>query len=183
MAALLGADLELAGSIVVQRSAEGGRLELANINAPGQIVVAGGVEDIDWLSENSRDLGVRRVIPLKVAGGFHSSFMEPAANEVGEALAELELSPPAFPVWSNTTAKPHDVEDVRRLLREQVVSTVRFSESLSDMAATGIDTFIHVGPGDVTAGMARRTVRDARTLVVSKIAEIDEVAGSLGTMA
>jgi [acyl-carrier-protein] S-malonyltransferase len=182
MAALIGADLELARSVVERRSAEGGRLELANINAPGQIVVAGSAVDIDWLSENSRDLGVRRVIPLKVAGAFHSSFMESAADEVGKALAELDIAQPAFPVWSNTTAKPHDVADVRRLLRDQLVSTVRFSESLSDMAASGIDTFVHVGPGDVTAGMARRTVSDAKVLVVSKIDEIDEAAGSLGTM-
>ena len=183
MAALLGADLELARSVVEQRSSEGGRLELANINAPGQVVVAGGADDIEWLSENSRDLGVRRVIPLKVAGAFHSSFMDPAADDVGEALAELEVETPAFPVWSNTTAKPHDVADVRRLLREQVVSTVRFSEILLDMAGSGIDTFVHVGPGDVTAGMARRTVSDAQTLVVSEIDEIDGVADTLGTMA
>jgi [acyl-carrier-protein] S-malonyltransferase len=183
MAALIGADLELARSVVERRESEGGRLELANINAPGQIVVAGGVDDIEWLSESSRDLGVRRVIPLKVAGAFHSSFMESAADEVGKALEELEFAQPEFPVWSNTTAKPHDVADVRHLLREQVVSTVRFSESLSGMADSGIDTFVHVGPGDVTAGMARRTVRDATVLVVSEIAEIDDAAGSLGTMA
>lgn len=182
MAALIGADLELARSVVERRSAEGGRLEIANINAPGQIVVAGGADDIEWLSENSEDLGVRRVIPLKVAGAFHSSFMETAADEVGIALAELDMAEPDFPVWSNTTAKPHDVSDIRRLLRDQVVSTVRFSDSLADMAASGIDTFVHVGPGDVTAGMARRTVSDARVLVVSKIDEIDEAAASLGTM-
>lgn len=183
MAALIGADLELARSVVEQRSTEGGRLEVANINAPGQIVVAGGAEDLEWLTENSRAFGIRRVIPLKVAGAFHSSFMESAADEVGRALAELEIAHPDFPVWSNTTAKPHDVGDVRRLLRDQVVSTVRFSESLLDMAASGIDTFVHVGPGDVTAGMARRTVSDARVLVVSKIDEIDDAVGSLGTMA
>lgn len=183
MAALIGADLDIARSVVDQRASDGGRLEVANINAPAQIVVAGSAKDIEWLSENSRDLGVRRVIPLKVAGAFHSSFMESAADEVGKALAELEITQPAFPVWSNTTARPHEVGDVRRLLREQVVSTVRFSDSLSDMAKSGIDTFVHVGPGDVTAGMARRSVTDARVLVVSKMEEIDEVAGSLGTMA
>lgn len=183
MAALIGADLELARSVVERCSAEGGRLEIANINAPGQIVVAGGADDIEWLSEGSRELGVRRVIPLKVAGAFHSSFMEPAADEVNQALAELEFGQPAFPVWSNTTARPHVVSDVRTLLRDQVVSTVRFSESLLDMAASGIDTFVHVGPGDVTAGMARRTVSDVRVLAVSKFEEIDGAAESLGTMA
>lgn len=183
MAALLGADLDLARSVVKQRADEGGRLEIANINAPGQVVLAGGADDIEWLSENARDLGVRRMIPLKVAGAFHSSFMQSAADAVGEAIAELDITEPAFPVWSNTTARRHDVDEVRRLLKDQVVSTVRFSESLSDMAASGIDTFVHVGPGDVTAGMARRTVADAAVLVVSKIDEIDDAADTLGTMA
>lgn len=183
MAALLGADLGTARSVIQESGARGGRLELANINAPGQIVVAGGAKDIDWLTENARDLGVRRVIPLKVAGAFHSSFMEPAALAVESALQGLEVSEPAFPVWSNTTAEPHTRAQVAELLAKQVVSTVRFSESLESMASAGIDTFIHVGPGDVTAGMARRTVTDAEVLVVSTVEEIDDAAASLGTMA
>ena len=169
--------------MIQESGARGGRLELANINAPGQIVVAGGAKDIDWLTENARDLGVRRVIPLKVAGAFHSSFMEPAALAVESALQGLEVSEPAFPVWSNTTAEPHTRAQVAELLAKQVVSTVRFSESLESMASAGIDTFIHVGPGDVTAGMARRTVTDAEVLVVSTVEEIDDAAASLGTMA
>ena len=84
MAALLGADEELADSVCEQSRAQGGALQVANVNAPGQVVVAGSASDIDWLVANSADLGVRRVIPLKVSGAFHSSFMEPAATRVGE---------------------------------------------------------------------------------------------------
>lgn len=183
MAALIGADLDLARVVVDERSAGGGRLEIANINAPGQIVVAGGAADLDWLTENARDLGVRRVIPLKVAGAFHSSFMESAAVAVGQALSRLTIEEPDFPVWSNTTARPHDAKQIPDLLRRQVVSTVLFSDSLVDMAASGIDAFVHVGPGDVTAGMARRTVTDARVVAVSNIADIDGAVETLGTMA
>lgn len=182
MAALMGADAGLAAQVASNRQTEGGRLEVANINAPGQVVVAGSLEDIEWLAERGRDLGVRRVVPLKVAGGFHSRFMEPAAAEVGEALGEVSFEPPSFPVWSNTTARPHQEEEIQETLTSQVLSTVRFEESLLDMAAHGVDTFVHVGPGDVTAGMARRSVDGANVHVVSEMADIPAVVDSLVTV-
>lgn len=182
MAALIGADPGLAAELASARQSEGGRLEVANINAPGQVVVAGGQDDIEWLAENGRDLGVRRVIPLKVAGAFHSSFMQPAAEEVGRALGDVAFQPPSFPVWSNTTARPHEPDEIAAKLTSQVVSTVRFEESLLDMAAAGVDTFVHVGPGDVTAGMARRTVDAAEVHVISEVADIPAVTDALVTV-
>jgi [acyl-carrier-protein] S-malonyltransferase len=182
MAALIGVDEEQAEVIAAKRRAEEGRLEVANINAPGQIVVAGGEADMEWLASARHDLGVRRVIPLNVAGAFHSSFMKPASTEVAEALDRIEVSEPSFPVWSNTTAQPHSREEITEVLARQVVSTVRFRESLEDMARRGIRTFVHVGPGDVTAGMAKRTVRDAEVLVVSEIGGIPTAIDALGTM-
>lgn len=182
MAALIGADLDLAETVVARRAAEGGRLSIANINAPGQIVVAGGADDLRWLSESSRHLGVRRVIPLKVAGGFHSIFMKPAAERVGSALQSVNITEPRFPVWSNTTARPHEPGRIAELLKQQVVSPVRFSDSLVDMFEAGIDVFVHLGPGDVTAGMARRCVPDAPVLVASTPSEVGEVVAALGTM-
>lgn len=182
MAALMGADAELAKEVAHKRRGEGGRLEVANINAPGQVVVAGSTDDIQWVSDNARDLGVRRAMPLKVAAAFHSSFMEPAAEEVGDALSRVEFSDPEFPVWSNTAARPHETADLAATLRSQVVSTVLFEESLRDMAAAGVDTFVHIGPGDVTAGMARRTVDEATVHVISGLADIPDVAKSLSTV-
>ncbi len=183
MAALIGADIDLVQSITAQRVADGGRLEVANVNAPGQVVVAGGAEDISWLAENARGLGVRRVIPLKVAGAFHSSFMAPAADLVEEALASLDFDEPRFPVWSNTTAERHTRGEIASLLTEQVVSPVQFSASLVNMSQSGIGTFVHVGPGDVTAGMVRRTLPEADVIVVSSPDQVHDAAGALGTMA
>jgi [acyl-carrier-protein] S-malonyltransferase len=182
MAALIGADAHLASEVVDLRRAAGGRLEVANINAPGQVVVAGSQEDIQWLADSARDLGVRRAIPLKVAGAFHSSFMESAAGEVGEALSQIEFSSPEFPVWSNTTARPHETTKMAETLRSQVVSTVRFEECLEGMAEGGVDTFVHIGPGDVTAGMAKRTVDGAEVHVVSETGDIPGAAESLVTV-
>jgi [acyl-carrier-protein] S-malonyltransferase len=182
MAALIGVDADEAEKVAATRRAGGGRLSVANVNAPGQIVVAGGQADLEWLAENGRDLGVRRVIPLKVAGAFHSSFMQPASDRIAAALDAIVFSEPAFPVWSNTTARPHSTGDLPATLASQVVSQVRFAESLQDMASAGIGTFVHVGPGDVTAGMARKTVADAEVLVVSGPGDVEAAAESIGSM-
>src|SRR5690606_24712970 len=86
MAAVIGGDLEAAEAVTDRRRQEGGRLWVANINAPGQVVVAGGKEDVEWLQEGARDLGLRRVVPLSVAGAFHSPFMQPAAERLAAVL-------------------------------------------------------------------------------------------------
>lgn len=182
MAALIGAQPEQAEEIASRRRESGGRLEVANLNAPGQVVVAGSASDIEWLVSEAPALGLRRVIPLKVAGAFHSSFMEQATEEIGAALASVRFRTPAFRVWSNTTARPHDVAEMAAVLRSQVVSTVRFAETLEDMASEGMTRFVHVGPGDVTAGMARKTVPGAEVHRVSALEEARVVAEALVSM-
>lgn len=181
MAALIGVNPGDAEKVAAARREQGGRLTVANLNAPGQVVVAGGIPDLDWLAENASDYGIRRVILLNVAGAFHSDFMAPAAARLEAALREAEIRDPELPVWSNTTAQPHGSLLVETLV-EQVVSPVRFSESLENMAATGISTFVHVGPGDVTAGMARKTIPGAQVLVVSTPDDIAVAVDSIGTM-
>lgn len=177
MAAVLGADPELARQIAADRRDDGGRLWVANLNAPGQIVLAGGKDDIEWLVGAARDLGVRRAIPLDVAGGFHSPLMESAVDALGSALADVDFGSGAFPVYSNVAAAP--VEDIASSLAAQLTNPVRFAESIEAMVAAGIDTFIHVGPGDVTAGLIRRIARDATTHVVSTIEQASLVASEL----
>lgn len=182
MAAVIGGDLETVEAVAGRRRDEGGRLWVANINAPGQVVVAGGVPDVDWLQENARDLGLRRVIPLSVAGAFHSPFMESAAERLAAVLGRFDPAPPSFPVYANVSASPLRGREVTESLTAQVVSPVRFSETLEAMWADGIDTFVHVGPGDVTAGLAKRTLKEARVLTVSSLADIPEAAAALGSM-
>ena len=179
MAALMGADAELAERVVAASSESGGTLQIANLNAPGQIVVAGGRADLQWLSSNARDHGVRRVITLDVAGAFHSSYMAPAASGLSARLEEVDYRAPQWPVWSNTTAQPHSTEALGRTLTEQIVSTVRFEESLMRMAESGVEAFVHIGPGDVTAGMARRAVKGAEVLVVNDPGDIPDIAAAL----
>jgi [acyl-carrier-protein] S-malonyltransferase len=182
MAALLGADVELAEAVVAANQEAGGRLTVANDNAPGQVVVAGGLDDLDWLDEHGRDLGVRRSVRLKVAGAFHSPFMQPAADRVATAVESIEPGEGRFPVYANVTATPVAPAEIRRSLSEQVVGRVRFADTLRNMAGTGIRTFVHVGPGDVTAGMVNRTVEGAEVLTVSDTTGIDPVVEALSTI-
>lgn len=177
MAALIGADASTAEAIAAQRRADGGELYVANINAPGQIVVSGGSADVAWLTQHARALGVRRAIPLNVAAGFHAPFMAGAQRDLAAVLAQTTFAPPRFSVFANATARV--TEDPESTLAEQLTAPVRFAETLELMAAAGVDTFVHVGPGDVTAGLARRTVPDADVKVVASLLQARTVAEEL----
>lgn len=177
MAALLGADAGTAESVAQARRAEGGMLFVANINAPGQIVVAGGDDDLAWLEANARDLGIRRAVILKVAGGFHSPFMASAQKRLSVALDSTVFHHGSIIVFANATAR--ETTDPAASLAAQLTSPVLFEETLENMAKSGVDTFVHIGPGDVTAGLARRTLPNAQVLTVSTLLEARVVAESL----
>jgi [acyl-carrier-protein] S-malonyltransferase len=177
MAALIGADADTAEKIAADRRAAGGHLYVANLNAPSQIVLAGGTEDLEWLGANARDLGVRRAIILNVAGAFHSPFMADAAEALSEALGRTEFLAPSFVVYANATALP--TADPGATLTDQLTSPVRFAETLTNLRDSGIDTFVHVGPGDVTAGLVKRTLKGASVKVVSDLEQVRSVAEEL----
>lgn len=182
MMAVMGVSAERAEEIAQARRREGGRLVVANMNAPGQVVVAGGASDLDWLESQARNLRLRRMVRLAVAGAFHSRFMAPAARRVAAALEGVRPATPRFPVYSNVTAEPVRRDSVADTLVDQVCSPVRFDQSLRAMAARGVDTFVHIGPGKVTAGLARRTIRSATVLVVNDLAGAKKAADSLSSM-
>lgn len=179
MAALIGGDDAAADTLAAACRAAGGRLWVANRNAPGQVVVAGGHDDLAWASEHAAAHGVRRVIPLKVAGAFHSPLMAPAAEALQRAVSAAAFSAPSIPVWANATARPHGA-DIGAGLIAQLTAPVRFVETLQGMASEGVTTFVHVGPGDVTAGLARKSVEGAEALAVSSLGDVAAVAARIG---
>jgi len=179
MAALVGADPDSASQVCDANRAAGGRLTVANDNAPGQVVVAGALSDIEWLESNAREHGVRRAIPLKVAGAFHSQFMEPAAERVADALQGVVAVEPRWPVYSNVTAEPVKGYEIPHLLSQQVTSRVRFRETLINMSSAGTRAFVHCGPGDVTAGMAKRTVQTADVIILNDLSGIPDAVERL----
>ena len=179
MAAVIGADADELERIVADRRGEGAKLWVANVNAPGQVVVAGGIDAVTDLAEHARDLGLRRVIPLSVAGAFHTPLMASAQQRLSKALASTEFLPGDFPVWSNLEASP--AADVPASLAGQLTGKVRFSESLIAMQQAGAAAFVHIGPGDVTAGMAKRTCKGATVITVSSLDDVDAAVAALAS--
>lgn len=160
MLALLGVDVDVAEKIA-SVAAESEVCQVANDNAPGQVVISGSRAAIDRAAGLSKEYGVRRAVPLSVSAPFHCALMQPAAERMADALAETEILAPRRPVISNVTAQPmSDPAEIHARLVEQVTGVVRWRESVAFMAEQGVTTVFEVGAGRVLSGLARRI--DAR---------------------
>ncbi|MFV1959563.1 MAG: ACP S-malonyltransferase, partial [Planctomycetota bacterium] len=159
-------DLETAEAICeAGRAATGGVLGVANINAPGQIVISGDDPSLEAAAEAARDHGIRRVVRLPVAGGFHSALMASGAERLQRALEGVTVHAPRFPVISNVTAKPTtDPDTIRANLVAQVTSPVRFTDCVGAARGLGVETTLEVGPGRVLSGLVRRIVPEITTV-------------------
>lgn len=161
MSAVLGLEWDVVDRLCSERRDAGGEIWAANQNAPGQSVIAGSIDDLTWFAEHGKELGAKRVIPLSVSGAFHSPFMAPAAERLRSALKAVEVTEPAYQVWSNATGAVHGgSEAIKTCLVEQLTSPVRWTDCLHGIAEAGIDQLVCIGPGDAISGMARRSVSD-----------------------
>jgi [acyl-carrier-protein] S-malonyltransferase len=159
MVSLLGLDRDKVEEIVEQ--ARGDQvLRIANLLCPGNIVVSGNNEACTRAKELAEAADAMKVIPLAVAGAFHTSLMEPAIEQLKEALANVAMSAPRIPVIFNVDATAHnDPEEMRQLLVRQVVSPVLWEDSMRNLLEQGFDDFYEVGPGRVLRGLLRRIDR------------------------
>ena len=133
-------------------------LEAANFNAPGQIIVSGEKTKVDALVAGAKERGLKRVMPLNVAGAYHSRLMEPARAAFADFLAGIVFLRPQFTVFSNTTGGPvSEPEQIRTALVKQMVSSVLWEDCMRSAVAAGATEFWECGPGAVLAGLARRT--------------------------
>ena len=175
MLALLGADEALA-----QRVAQASGWEVANLNGGGQIVLSGPAERIEAAQAAAKEAGVKRAIPLKVAGAYHSSLMTSAKEGLAEAIAKTNLKMPAAPVLSNFLGRPASSEaEIRSSLLEQVTGTVRWEACLKDLAGRGVTKLIELGPGGVLAGLAKKIVPDLPCHSAGTLAELEKVTHEL----
>lgn len=185
MAAVIGIDAAPLIEVCRVASETTGRpVEVANLNAPGQIVISGHRTAIELAGRLARERGARRVLPLNVDGPFHSQAMRPAAEAFAPLVAQADLRPPRFPIVLNQTALPTtDVGEIRRELVEQIWSPVRWAESLETMWQQGCRRFVELGPGRVLTGLARRALEGAVALNVEDEASLrataEALAGSL----
>ncbi len=179
MAAILG--LELLDIKVITDEACGDEVCVAaNDNAPGQIVISGHKAAVERAIELAKEKGAKRGILLPVSAPFHCSLMQPAADEMRGALADVIIKAPSIPVIANVIAAPvEDVQVIRDLLVEQVTGSVRWRETAASMQGLGIDKVVEIGAGKVLCGMIRRIDRELTTSNIQDIEDIDAFLASL----
>lgn len=159
MVSILGLEQEAVEKIC-DDAREDGILQIANLLCPGNIVVSGSNDACERAAEIAEKSGAMKVIPLAVAGAFHTEIMRPAVEKLAAALADVTLSPPKIPVISNVDAQPHDdVEEIRSLLQQQVCSQVRWEQSMRYLLDLGFDEFYEIGAGKVLRGLMKRINR------------------------
>ena len=173
MAALLGLEIDDARAVAQEASATG-ICAVANDNSSGQAVVSGAKAAVEKAIELAAARGARKSILLPVSAPFHCPLMQPAADAMAQALEGITIAPPMVPIVANVTAAPESAPaTLRRLLVEQVTSTVRWRESVLAMKEHGIDTLVEMGTGKVLSGLVRRIDREITGLSVESPAEVE----------
>ena len=151
----------------VRRLAADEDVDIANINAPNQIVISGELANVETAVGVAKEHGIVRAMMLNVAGAYHSRLMESAYVKLEKVLADVPMQAPRFPVISNVTGEEAKTpEEIRETLREQVTGTVRWTDCMQRLIHLGCDFFIELGPGNVLAGLLKRTNRDISVMSV-----------------
>ena len=157
MAAVIGLSDEKIEDICKEVSSDGNIVVAANYNCPGQLVISGNIDAINTACEKLKEAGAKRALPLKVGGAFHSPLMQPAKDELEEAIKETSFSEPICPVYQNVDGKPHTSPDeIKSNLIAQLTSSVRWTTSVKNMIGDGADDFTECGPGKAFQGMIGR---------------------------
>ena len=157
MAAVLGLDDEIIEKICAETTAEGDIVVAANYNCIGQIVISGSEAGVDKASKKLEEAGAKRVVKLAVSGAFHSPLMLPAQTELQQAIDATVFSAPKCPVYQNVDAQPHtDPEEIKQNLIKQLTSPVRWTKTIQNMAAAGVNEVIECGPKNVLQCMMRK---------------------------
>jgi [acyl-carrier-protein] S-malonyltransferase len=174
MVALLGASDEVAGEVCAEVERRGeGPVVVANLNAPGQVVLSGSRAGIAAAIALARERGVRKAMPLNVSGAFHSPLMADAADRVGALIDGTPFAPARVPVACNVDgAAVSDPEGLRARLRRQLVSPVRWVDCVGTLGDLGAQALVELGPGSVLSGLARRIAPELRTLPVARVEEL-----------
>lgn len=175
MAAVLGLDYDDVAKICEDLSEEGSIIEPANINSPGQVVVSGHKTAIDRIVKEGKNLGAKRVLPLKVSGPFHSSMMQVIEKDFEDYINQFEWHDAEIPVVQNYHAKAEtDAEVIKQNMVKQLYSPVQFIQSTEYLIEQGVDHFIEIGPGKVLSGLIKKINRDVK---LTSIQTLEDVKG------
>ncbi len=159
MAAILGMETEAVQALAVETN-----VEVANINAPGQVTIAGRQEDVERAAVLAKERGARRAIILPVSAAFHTSLMRPVADALTPLLEDADLTDPAVPIMANVDGQPISIAaDLRAELITHIFSPVQWVRAVETMRDAGITDYLEIGPGNVLSGLIKRTDKEART--------------------
>ncbi len=173
MAAVLGLDDEKV-DLVCRRT--DGDVWVANYNSPGQVIISGSPDAIELAGMAAKELGAKRVMPIRVGGAFHTPFMAPARDRLRKALAETEMRAPNRPVFANIDAEAHtEAVGWAGLLGAQLTSPVLWRHTLHALEAAGTSTFLELGPGTTLTGLAKRTLKGKAGISVATPADVDSL--------
>ena len=172
MIAVLGLKINEINNLINNRKDKKEICEIANDNADGQVIISGERDAIQSLQISLKEKKIKS-IPLKVSAPFHCSLMKPAAEIMKEKINKIKFNDPLFEIINNVTAKAERESNIiKKLLIDQIFSTVRWRESLINMSETGIKNFIEIGPGKALTGMVKRTIKNANCFSINSIADI-----------
>lgn len=158
---------------ICQKASERGIVSPANYNTPAQIVIGGEVLAVDYAVELLKEVGVRKLIELKVSGPFHTAILKPASEKLALELDKINFKSFELPLISNTSAKVMQEDEVKALLTRQVMEPVRFYESVETMQKLGVTRFIEVGPGKVLSGFIKKIDKGAEFTNVCDVATFE----------
>jgi [acyl-carrier-protein] S-malonyltransferase len=176
MAALIGGDEQQASALAAAVD-----VDVANYNAPGQIVLSGAVAGIDAAVAMAKDFGIRRAIKLNVAGAYHSRLMQSAQDKLADGLAAVDFATPSIPVVCNFAAKPvSEAAEIRSMLEKQVTGPVRWTASIQQLVAMGHRRFLELGPGKVISGLVAKIDKDVEVHSVEDIPSLEAAVEALG---
>ena len=179
MLAVLGLDIDKINELLLTFKDETGVCEIANDNANGQIILSGNKKNIDLIQKNFKEKKIKSIL-LKVSAPFHCSLMKPAAKSMEKKINLTKLNNSSYKIISNVTAKPENDQDIiKKLLIDQIFSTVRWRESIINMNNLGVNNFIELGPGKILTSMVRRTVKDVNTFSINSIADMENMKNEL----
>jgi len=175
MMALIGLPLDTVRGLL-DTVRDGGIVEIANLNCPGQIVVSGDTAALEEVRRGAEQAGAKRVVPLEVSGPFHSSLMKPAADLFEQFLKQFDIQVPQVPFVPNVVARFADAPDeIRSLLSMQLYRSVLWEDSIRQLVEFGCDRFIEVGPGTVLCGLVRRIDRSVDVVSVGDPDGVEKV--------
>lgn len=179
MSAVIGLTSDKVEECLTNMSAHG-VVQIANYNAPEQIVITGETDAVELSATLLKDAGAKRVLPLAVSGAFHSRLMKPAAIEFAEFISSLKIHDAKFPVITNVDAKPEIKADAfKEKMPKQICSSVYWTQTIEYMISQGVDTFFEIGQGKVLAGLNKKIATDITTYNISDMSSLNDVLAQL----